>query len=474
MMGKARVKGRWQHHMRETLIILVLGGTNIMRIFTFLFVVFTLAGCGRGGGVEYLPQPGTPVAPVAGTATAEPEGGDLIVVPGPEGGLTIQGAIDRASHGDTVVVSAGWYSENVRLREGVDVLGTRGGHGGDAAIVYGTIWANNVEDVRVIGLDVRNRDVIVDVYNSKVRFDYCVFHAGTIRVDGVLSTTPEFTHCTFDGDNAVTSAILLIDGFAGVTRCTFERYDVALDTIRTDGPVGRVEKCVFDENGSNFTRRDLWLTEDVREGEGDLLHVNRGEEQYGLDVDSAAIFVESGYAGAFAPVAYRSRPVATVISTGRDFDPSEWTIRPLAIQLEVTGTAEIVVSAIRARFRTTAANYGGGGYYFGFRVSSAEATLRDGFVSVANGSEVVFFFNELIVRPGEARTILIEVDAWFLERAGDALELELEGVRWNESLKSSYYRGFLPDNFNGSGLGNPLPKSGGVYRLTADRPFGKG
>ena len=113
------------------------------------------------------------------------------------------------------------------------------------------------------------------------------------------------------------------------------------------------------------------------------------------------------------------------------------------------------------------------GYYLGFRVSSAEATLRDGFVSVANGSEMIFFFNELIVRPGEARTVVVEVDAWFLERAGDTLELELEAIRWNESRKEGSDR-VLPDNFNGSGLGNPLPKSGGVYRLTADRPFGKG
>jgi len=444
-----------------------------MRIFSFLFVVFTLIGCGRGV-VEYLPQPGTPVAE---TTTVN---GDFVLVPGPDG-LTIQGAIDRAKKGDTVVVSAGWYQENIRLREGVDILGTRGGRGGDAAIVYGVVGANDVDDVRVTGLDVRNRDVVVDVYDSKIRFDHCVFHAGTIRVDGALSA-PEFTHCTFDGDNAVTSAVLVLDGFPEFEYSTFERYDVALDTIQSDGPVpvGRVEKCVFAENNSiatpHMSMGGMWLFGRYVRVANSLLHVNRDEEQYGLDAGSgsAAIFADDGtYAGAFAPVEYRSRPVATVVSTGRDFGPDEWTVRPLAIQLEVTGTADIAVTAIRAKFRTTAANYGGGGYYLGFRVSSAEATLRDGFVSVANGSEMIFFFNELIVRPGEARTVVVEVDAWFLERAGDTLELELEAIRWNESRKEGSDR-VLPDNFNGSGLGNPLPKSGGVYRLTADRPFGKG
>jgi hypothetical protein len=99
--------------------------------------------------------------------------GVYLIVTGAEGTITpgwsIQAAIDAATWGETVNVGPGTYTEDIRLKSGVNVVGA----GWSATILQGSgttnvVTANNVSDMRFAGFTVTRSGVANNSNNSGI------------------------------------------------------------------------------------------------------------------------------------------------------------------------------------------------------------------------------------------------------------------------------------------------------------------
>src|SRR5690606_18278882 len=93
----------------------------------------------------------------------------------------IQDAIDAATNGDTVMIAADTYSENITLRDGVDIVGL------DGAVLDGAIITPaTLTGVTVKGLDVHNSNMLLDMRNTDSVTDV-VFEDMTFSLTGDFS-----------------------------------------------------------------------------------------------------------------------------------------------------------------------------------------------------------------------------------------------------------------------------------------------
>jgi serine/threonine protein phosphatase PrpC len=96
---------------------------------------------------------------------------------------TIAAALIKAQAGDTVLLPPGTFRELVELKPGVDLIAQKP----HATILEGSIVANNIDRVRVEGLQIRAGTVGIDVHNSDIQIARCEIaggHMAGVRFSG--------------------------------------------------------------------------------------------------------------------------------------------------------------------------------------------------------------------------------------------------------------------------------------------------
>ena len=155
----------------------------------------------------------------AALLTASPLSAATLHVPGDS--PTIQGAIQLAQPGDSVVVAAGTYSENLTMRSGILIRGTSGAA---ATIVDGrylgpVILCSQAQDFTIEDLTIRRGNMsgypggagISMNYSSGI-FSRCVIADNLAGRDGggiaVVDSRATIQHCLFENNSAATGAFL--------------------------------------------------------------------------------------------------------------------------------------------------------------------------------------------------------------------------------------------------------------------------
>ena len=158
----------------------------------------------------------------------------VINVPGDD--TTIQAAIDYASSGDTVQVTAGTYEELITLKDGVQVLGA----GATVTTISGSglgtvVTANNV--------------------GPGTKLDGFTITGGGNAVPGggmvIVNSSPSVSNCTFSGNHAYSGGGMLNDNSSPrITNCIFSG-NTAHDgggMENSDASAPTVVNCIFSGN----------------------------------------------------------------------------------------------------------------------------------------------------------------------------------------------------------------------------------
>ena len=181
---------------------------------------------------------------------------------------TIQAAIDAASSGDSVKVSAGTYTENITMKSGVRVIGA----GSDVCTIYGNATGSVVicsdcsTGTKIEGFTITNGDTDsfgggMYNYNSIVTITKCVFDSNNAGNGGGMtnySSTSTITNCTFTNNTSDWGGGILSrsDSTVTISNCTF-----TANTSKKEGGAARnmseanvtFTDCTFTENISTET-----------------------------------------------------------------------------------------------------------------------------------------------------------------------------------------------------------------------------
>jgi hypothetical protein len=176
----------------------------------------------------------------------------------PDDFATIQAAINAASDGDEILVDIGTYTENIELREGINVVGFETARTFITANdnTLATVDANNIDNVLFSNFTFTNSNFGVLVANS---------------------TNILLTNTVFDslGDAAVTIGAL---SDVDITNNVFWRNNIAIARLTTDA---KVENNIFIENTVTITSNVIdpnidvsyncfYLNDDLSSGTGTL------------------------------------------------------------------------------------------------------------------------------------------------------------------------------------------------------------
>ena len=196
--------------------------------------------------------------------TAVPAAAADIDVPGDYS--TIQAAIDAASYGDTVLVAAGTYYENIILKHGVVVQGagagvtTINGGGVGSVVVANTVGTTTKLD----GFTITNGSATFGggMYNyySSSTVTNCIFSGNSASDSGGgmcndIMSSPTVTNCIFIGNSAATcgSGMCNMNGSSPtVTNCCFLNHMIGAyfggGMCNDNGSWPTVTNCTFSGN----------------------------------------------------------------------------------------------------------------------------------------------------------------------------------------------------------------------------------
>ena len=191
----------------------------------------------------------------------------------PDDVATIQGAIDIAEDGDTILVAPGTYVENI------DFLGrpvtVRSEAGPDSTTISssggGVVQFENGETQATL-LKGFTLDYGIDIFNSSPRIENCILFGGVAHGGGAgtiyENASPTLSNCIISGGNAqVGGAFDIIDSSASFVNCIFFGNSASADGggLYTDNSSVTVTNCTFwGEHGDRIWRwnllRELFFT----------------------------------------------------------------------------------------------------------------------------------------------------------------------------------------------------------------------
>ena len=184
---------------------------------------------------------------------------NVLYVPFPY--ATIQGALDNADHGDTVIVEAGTYVENITMKDGVALIGA----GADVTTIDGNDDGRTVKcaacgsGARLEGFTVTNGNAIVlagGMYNlnSTVVIADCIFVSNTAQENGGgmvnEDSTVTITGCTFSENSSNWGGgILSRSSSVNISECTF----TSNTSTNNGGAVRSMDSSIVTITGCSFT-----------------------------------------------------------------------------------------------------------------------------------------------------------------------------------------------------------------------------
>ena len=346
---------------------------------------------------------------------------------------TIQDAIDATSSNEIILVSGGWYTEDLILRDGTSLRGDP-----TQTRLQGTIFAHNVR-AEVYGIQIEDWDDTVELVGAEVKFDHCTMKGGVSRL--FSGSIGEFQNCTFDG-RGQGSAIRVNSGYAKIEKSIIEYYQVGLDSLLgSSTAAGEISETVFWGNFADI--RGMWNGKPIV---GDPLHTDRPWE-YFLDENSAALLPSGDYAGAWRSIDFEARPDVTVLPTpSTTIVPSVTAQTVLEFEIEAGGaaTGAVVVHALELEvYSSVSVN------------SPVNWELRDGTTLVSNPQFGIYpngryylGLGNYIIQVGAKRKLRLDIDLSAFFMSGDSIEVVLRSIRWSD--------GGLVTNGNGQGIGLPL------------------
>jgi len=185
-------------------------------------------------------------------------------------GESIQTAIDSASYGDTVEVTAGTYAENITLKSGVALIGAGAASTSidpnDDTVVYADVCDPNT---RLIGFTITGAagsEYGGGIYNyySDIAITNCAFVGNSANYGGAMRnhfSDPTITNCVFSGNSAILGAGVSNNNSCCpvFTNCTFSQNSAsdAGGAMRNYNSTPTITNCIMFHNTADISDDEI-------------------------------------------------------------------------------------------------------------------------------------------------------------------------------------------------------------------------